>query len=236
MEENKPLEQTPLPATPTSSPQPSPIPAEPMPATSAIQPPPTVVKKSNKKIFIIAGVIILLLVLVMGGAFAFTQMQPTQVAPTPSPVAVATPEPVAPDPMADWITYTDKEYGFQFKHPSDWEVRDMLLANGDIPGYKNYKKWIGFAPVSVKEDINGGLVITSDTFDEMILENTSFAAGSPNKLLSQKEVTEPIEGVEIVWQNTATGTTSKRYVFTYGGSTYVLNGDDQILSTFKFTE
>lgn len=45
----------------------------------------------------------------------------------------------APNPTADWKTYTDPEFPVQFKYPSDWEVKDTNYRNFEtaVVGTKN---------------------------------------------------------------------------------------------------
>lgn len=52
----------------------------------------------------------------------------------PSPPPTATPTPLSrdsegilrDDPTASWKTYTDEEYGFEFKYPNKWQLTNAL--------------------------------------------------------------------------------------------------------------
>jgi len=102
-------------------------PVEPFPASvtpPVISPVPETPKKSNKKLFLIVGLVILMLVLMAGGIGAYFLMRGQEEAsPTPTPEAVATPTPTAsPDPTADWEIYNSEEYKFSFRYPKNWRL------------------------------------------------------------------------------------------------------------------
>jgi len=73
-------------------------------------------------------------ILVFAGAvFGAYKLSQRQVKPgsgiTPTPEAVATP---APDPTADWKTYTNTEYGYSIKYPSDYVVAPVGAGVGQL--------------------------------------------------------------------------------------------------------
>ena len=76
--------------------------------------------KSNKKLFIMGGVVLALLVLAAVGVFAFTQMQkPKEIVTevTPSPTSEAT-----IDETANWETYNDDSFNFSLGYPPGWTL------------------------------------------------------------------------------------------------------------------
>jgi len=55
----------------------------------------------------------------------FIQPKVSEVKKNNSSVIIpVTKKPVAVDPMADWKTYTNAQYGFSFKYPADWTVKE----------------------------------------------------------------------------------------------------------------
>ena len=79
----------------------------------------------NKK-FVVTFVVLLLL-----GSGAYVgiwywqnQQVAQEVVPTFTPRASVT-----ADPTADWKTYTNAQYGFEFKYPVDWKIDDNLKLN-----------------------------------------------------------------------------------------------------------
>jgi len=114
-------------------------PVEPFPASATspvISPVPEAPKKSNKKLFLIVGIIILVLVLVAGGIGAYFLMKgQSEVSPTPTPVATIVPT-ASPNPIADWETYTNTKYGFSIRYPLPLEIfsEDRAVVSGPLEG------------------------------------------------------------------------------------------------------
>jgi hypothetical protein len=80
-----------------------------------------------------APIIILILLVLVGGAYYFgitkNKTVPSLVVPVqPSSSPVA--QPIA-DPTANWKTYTNKEYGFTVKYPSDAKLRISQSESSD---------------------------------------------------------------------------------------------------------
>lgn len=64
------------------------------------------------------------------------------VKPTPTPEATPTPEttPIpevtpTPEPTADWETYTNSKYGYQFQHPLGWIFQTTVVGDETKPLY-----------------------------------------------------------------------------------------------------
>ena len=73
------------------------------------------------KFKILGGVLGILVVAgVAFGAYQLGQRR-IQPQPSPSPEAVVSP---TPDPTADWLIYTNTEYGYSIKYPKDWNTSE----------------------------------------------------------------------------------------------------------------
>ncbi len=83
----------------------------------------------NQKGFanIILGVIVVMLVGVVG-YFAFVKKSTPIAQQTPTPTPTQTQKPVSPmptpDKTANWKTYTNAQYGFEFKYPTGWVANE----------------------------------------------------------------------------------------------------------------
>jgi hypothetical protein len=78
-----------------------------------------------KKVFIVVLIIIVLITVVIGGIFIW-QYSVLQNNPTNSLPAVNQ------QATEDWKTYTNKEYGFEFKYPSELEI-SQIVEDPDSP-------------------------------------------------------------------------------------------------------
>jgi len=93
---------------------------------------------NQKTLSIILGVVIVVLIGVI--IYMVLANKSNQVAQQPSPTPTqlaqwssATPTPTTSDETANWKTYTDSKYGFEFKYPSDWSLvaGDALIWKGN---------------------------------------------------------------------------------------------------------
>lgn len=119
----------------------------------------------------------------------------------------------------DWKTYTNVEYGFSFKYPDSYSVKENGLTFAVAPLDGSYPS--PFIQIST-DSIN--TVITDNVDQEVSRE--SVKAGS-------------ISGLKIV-EDMAIGGEGLNYVFSHQGKTYLLRGtnsdiDQNIFSTFTFT-
>ena len=205
------------------------------------------------------GGILLLGVGIVTGVFLGKQLYSKPVLqPTPSPVAETTP---SPDPTANWKTYKDEKYKYEFRYPNDWN----LVEN------KFYPEMAFIKPPSTTELEN---LAKNTSLTANINTTPNFLSAAPNQSIDQF--------MEIFYQSTnpATGTLEKdvfkfdktisingrkAWVITggccvdYGIHVFVINNGavmritlntytdkgrpwmfeevfDQILSTFQFTD
>lgn len=68
-----------------------------------------------------------------------TPVRPATLAPTATPVPTATsaPTPTALPPLViddTWATYTHKKYGFSFRYPSNWELKEITGPDNTMSG------------------------------------------------------------------------------------------------------
>jgi len=75
---------------------------------------------NQKGIAPIAIILIIIGVLVVAGGLYYyqTQTEPDIIQPSPTP----SPQPTTQDETADWKTYRNDEYGFEFKYPGEYEM------------------------------------------------------------------------------------------------------------------
>ncbi len=88
--------------------------------------------------------------------FAFFK-KPGEVAvsPTPTPTKTATP---TPDETANWKTYTNNQYGFEVKYPSDWE---QITPN--ITGQALLT--VGFKPKNLSGETLANVFVSNNNLD-----------------------------------------------------------------------
>lgn len=172
---------------------------------------------SNK--FLWLGIVVILLaVLSVGGYFVLNNNKKVaEVVPT------ATPTPV--DETANWKTYMNSKYGFEFKYPDNWTLSEENSSTANYIYLKNGDEKLTFEVVNSSKD----------------------------NLLSSKPTTKSVEFNSILWNYHESfkycdagecGKTSPAYTakkgnllitFTLSTMTKVTNVPEQILSTFKFT-
>ncbi len=83
---------------------------------------------------VITVILGLVIVGLLGFAFWQNFMQPKTETAKKDSSSVITPAvttPVVTDPMADWKTYTNAQYGFSIKYPADWTVQEAPTENGN---------------------------------------------------------------------------------------------------------
>jgi len=204
--------------------------------------------------------IVLVIVIVLGGGYwvyvKYGKTSATTATASPSPVAAITSSPSASAAIspsasssvpADWKTYTNTQYSFSFKYPSNSTVKDIKSGNTDMPGI------VALFAVGINNDWQDPfsvVEITSQSKDKEISWLKTWASyTAPNgsfstTFSSTQEVTKyGKSATEVIFTNKPSGTTTF-YVFSESGQTYVVDGDnpsnpavgDQILPTFQFTK
>ena len=157
----------------------------------------------------------------------------------PVPIFTPRPSPTAmPDPTADWQTYRNEEYGFEFRYPGSWEVRNGL-------SYEIFLNPIGAAGKFPEIQI---ITYTMDIAAEAGLNNLRSYWESYNMENKKIEsiVVDGIEGLKVSGlSNLGTSNTPWNIIrikLVYGDKIYHILSDNadmifnQILSTFKFLE
>ncbi len=63
---------------------------------------------------------------------------PASASPTATPVPTATPEPTVLPPLViddTWATYTNDKYGFSFRYPADWKMKEISGSVDTMSGH-----------------------------------------------------------------------------------------------------
>ena len=186
-------------------------------ATSATPIPVQPKKSFNLKVWLP----IIVVVVLVGGYFVFDYVKhsflipPTDSRISPTPTVSST-----PDPTADWKTYTNSQYGFEFKYPNDKSVNtsanDVLVLNQGDPGVIILR--MNFVPI-------GSSIGDNETSWEQITLNGKRA-------FKRSFATETWIVTELYVN--PNGIQSKELRIITPNSNMSLS--DQILSTFKFTK
>ena len=193
---------------------------QPVTPESEFQPHPP---QSNKKIWIY----VLIGLIIVGGAFGFYVWQKGRLLPTlPTPTVSPT-----PDPTTDWQTYRNDKYGFEFKYPNDWQVRDLTSgAKHD----DNIVRFFGAGSISQPEDSVFNLIIYKNPLDIEISRQENIISSNPNQELVATEDINMfgLNGKKITAKNKSSGILYSTYYFSKNNLTYSLND----LLTFRFIE
>lgn len=208
------------------------IPQEPVPA-------PIPPKHFGPKFFIAIVAILVVAGAACGGIWWWANH------PLVSPHPVASP---TLDPTADWKTYTNTEYGFEFKYPNDLyteeneyafrlkssprELYEIYDGGGARPEGVEGKDWVRGYTISVrKKDVNNISLISEDEDYQVIKLNYSNieayeiradVPGTPPVYIKNPHI--PNSFIEMGYGNGLENSNEAEKVF------------DQILSTFKFTK
>lgn len=135
-----------------------------------------------------------------------------------------------------WKTYSSTNYGFSFKYPNDWEVRDLTSANSQI---KNLSFYVGANPTSSKED----------TLFNVEIVNSPVATELATATGTKQEVTKyGTSATEVTSTNQTTNASTILYYIGKNSKTYIISGKstytsdpntvigNQISDTFQFTK
>lgn len=189
-----------------------------------VAPVPQLPKKDNHWITILAMALFVLTAL---GSTAFLYYQNQQLkAMLASYQAQASPTPIAtPDPTANWKTYEDKKYGYEFKYPETWYTG----ASGDGSILLNDTL---FDPKSISEPDQVKIVFEVITKKELIDAYTKMVVVSEKQTASGETFkfvgntsTKPVFAQIL-------GSDGNLYRFSIPTPVY-MNIFNQILSTFQ---
>ena len=157
--------------------------------------------------------------------------QDAQTTQTPTP----TPAPI--DPTANWKTYTNTQYGFEVKIPTDWTVDGSSSAN-ELFFYSSISKKENDARASRCKDPavreNEALECSQRNID-MYFTNTTYGNNGNKKEVINGVTWTVLEGENSGWQYEAKQN-GKSYHFAL---TYLPENKGRLvefLSTFKFTK
>lgn len=73
-----------------------------------------------------------------GGSVVIPTPTPVPAAPTATPVPTDTPEPTSPPPLViddTWATYINDQYGFSFRYPADWTLKEITGSVDTMSGH-----------------------------------------------------------------------------------------------------
>jgi hypothetical protein len=176
-------------------------------------------------------VLLILAILALGGYLVWTKyFSSPKTTSTPTPIAIVTP---TQDLTANWNTYANSIYGFEFKYPLDWQTYSSTDNSAGIINLTDSNKCysIDFTVIS---DI-------SETLSQYVI--STYGAGGQQDNLKEKFVSSFGEtaiigpqGVgeikSILYKNNTTIIQST--VIKNPDNTCLAAQYDQILSTFKF--
>jgi len=182
----------------------------------------------NKSNLILASILAILFTSVLI-IFSPNSQKPSPSSPTPSSISTESISPT-PDPTADWKTYENKEYGFSFKYPTNFQPSSQIqiIDNSDQLTVKQYSDNL------VRESKNDELcpgcyrVISEEKYSigvntALLQEVVSHPIGRTIKfLVSNKNKIIILRGNSIGDSDTPTSDSTKEEFL-------------KILSTFKFT-
>jgi hypothetical protein len=222
--------------------------------------------KNNQKGFasmVLIGVIVVLVA--VGGYFAFVKKsEPITQQPVQAPVTTQenTPTPITQAPnvekqnadyqalineTANWKTYANTQYGFEFKYPSDWKFHDGSKFKKQ-PGVYNFYEFCDQIVVNGPGDTNPGL--PNCVNNRLSIVVSKLTQPDPNPTVdtdpSLKTVKEDvyiggIKGVKITGVGTGNLGQLSTFVVRNKNFTYLIEPGlwpvpDQVISTFKFTK
>src|SRR3989344_1680325 len=133
---------------------------------------------SKKALIIILVLVFILAGVAYGGIWYWQKQSSDIVIPTFTP---------RPDPTADWQTYTNKEYGFEFKYPKDWLPKDVKfgisLTHNRIEITKNISEneYRRISFTSSKEDLGKDVTGSKSILAGVEWTNWEFNDGVPGQ-------------------------------------------------------
>ena len=175
------------------------------------------------------GVIVGLLVLGSGAYAGIWYWQNQQVANEVAPTF--TPRPSAlPDPTAGWKTYTDTQYGFEFKYPADWIQEQNSIYSPEAP-----KGIYGVGDKITVESFVNNSQLSIDAWRTKNIGDVIIKDNGPVPIAGAV-AHQYIDGGMVNYIDTYIAKGSTVVKLGVSESTKYLTNYNQILSTFKFTD
>ena len=180
--------------------------------------------KKNDFIVMFLSVSLLISVFI-AGFFAYRTQnlvkEITKLRVVPTPIATPTP---TPDPTADWKTYTNYDYGFSFKYPTEITVKEEFLYDSKSIFTKSEKPLMLY----LKDSSNKSLIY----IDPELPLSTGIVKEHGTKLLGTISV-----NYEKYENTTHYSKLGNKTLPLFSIDVYTSRPEiDQILSTFKFIE
>ena len=194
--------------------------------------------------------LIIIAVLILGGGYWVWQGQlgsPTSKS-APAPVADTNIEPPVPSTpsvdMADWKTYRNEEYGFEFEYPQDFNLctgqglfddaypfNELICLRNEDSSYVLAARKALFGMKTEEEFLNLNSYSGEKVMEEFI---------GPNKFLVIRSICVSQDQISCTHSHydlyNIFGTNSGILIFSKYDSTNSIGNTDQILSTFRFIE
>ncbi|MBI4157225.1 hypothetical protein HY502_00025 [Candidatus Woesebacteria bacterium] len=172
-------------------------------------------------------IILVVIALAVAGYFAYQNMQLKKSADNKQQAAVPSttsyPSPTA-NPTANWKTYTNQEYNFSFKYPSDLAVREnknpSLTENAEIVLVGELSDKFFYVNLGYLEDGTDKADMKFEYKDSVIASKQA----KMQTITTGGKVTQVSYGVKNENTDMVISSNFEEYIF------------DQILSTFKFIE
>lgn len=229
---------------PTVQTPPPPV-AQPVPAP----PPPP---KNNSGVLI--GIFLVLLGILAGVALTKTTLLSAIRIPylsaTPTPTLLATPTPT-PDPKANWKTYTNNQYGFEFQYPTEAkittrnpdpfpvvvQVENVAPRNGDA-GSPYWGGWFLFIsePQPIKNNESLVQWAKQKLVSDLLINQGSQTQPADTKIGNQEAIYWRSKGGGVDLLDYLVKTKNGVILITINPATGYETVINQILSTFKFTD
>ncbi|MFA6973139.1 MAG: PsbP-related protein [Parcubacteria group bacterium] len=185
----------------------------------------------NKKIATeFAFGIIIIIAIIVGGAVWLSGNQKAEAPTSNVKTTQPAPQPAATDETADWQTYRNEKYGFEFQYPRGWNVKEIqdgviALSKDNLP-----KNTININITNNTEGKSLGEITQERIANLQIQKNSTdvFLGGLPAKRVKDNG---------IVTYNGVYSINKEHIYYLYISEESQLNATfNQILSTFKFTE
>jgi len=149
------------------------------------------------------------------------------------------------DETTNWKVYYNSNYGFSFKYPANWEVRDQTSVNQKIDS--SLKLLVGANPQNEGQDMVYDVVVFSGTVD-IVAKKYKTSANNNSTIISDTTITKyGAQTRAIVIKNNITNLNYTTYYIQKGDNVFQLtgpsdgNGNDttianKIANTFEFAK